>query len=34
MKDKDYYHKWSEKVKVEAEKYHIEKIAGLYKKLK
>lgn len=34
MKDKKYYNKWSEKVMVEAEKYHIEKIAELYKKLK
>jgi hypothetical protein len=34
MKDKNYYNKWSEKVKLEAEKYHIEKIAKLYKLLK
>jgi hypothetical protein len=34
MKDKKYYNEWSEKVSAEAEKYHISRIAELYKKLK
>ena len=34
LKDPKYYKKWSTKVRKAAEKYHISKIARLYKKLK
>lgn len=34
LKDLDYYQHWSDKVYEEAEKYHISKIAELYKQLK
>jgi hypothetical protein len=34
MKDPDYYNQWPKKIMTEAEKYHISKIAKLYKKLK
>jgi hypothetical protein len=33
LKDEDYYGEWSEKVRAEAEKYHISHIAQLYRQL-
>ncbi|OGM75808.1 hypothetical protein A2208_01990 [Candidatus Woesebacteria bacterium RIFOXYA1_FULL_43_16] len=34
FKDEDYYNRWAKKISKMAEKYHISKIAKLYKKLK